>query len=63
MMVLPANTEIIDGRSTVCRNIFDAIMKCVIEPIHFFHKQRLDSELAKRIKAALTLPRLSETAQ
>lgn len=63
MMELAANAEIIGGRSTVCRNIFDAIMRCVIEPIHTFHKQRLDNEEAKRIKAAITLPRLSDTAQ
>jgi len=63
MMVLPTNAEIIGGRSTVCRNIFDAIMKCVIKQIHFFHKQRLDNEEAKRVKAALMLPRLSKTAQ
>jgi len=63
MMELAANAEIIGGRSTVCRNIFDAIMRCVIEPIHAFHKQRLDNEEAKRIKAAITLPRLSDTAQ
>jgi len=61
MMVLTANAEIIGGRSTVCCNIFDAIMKCVIEPIHFFHKQGLDNEELKRIKAALPLPRLSDT--
>ena len=63
MMELAANAEIIGGRSTVCRNIFDAIVRCVIEPIHTFHKQRVDNEEAKRIKAAITLPRLSETAQ
>jgi hypothetical protein len=63
MMELAANAEIIGGRSTVCRNIFDAIMRCVIEPIHTFHKQRLDNEEAKRIKTAITLPRLSDTAQ
>ena len=63
MMELAANAEIIGGRSTVCRNIFDAIMRCVIKPIHAFHKQRLDNEEAKRIKAAITLPRLSDTAQ
>ena len=63
MMVLTANAEIIGGRSTVCRNIFDAIMKCVNEPIPSFHKQRLDNKELKRIKAALPLPRLSDTAQ
>ena len=63
MIQLTANAEIIGGRSTVCRNIFDAIVRCVIEPIHTFHKQRVDNEEAKRIKAAITLPRLSETAQ
>jgi hypothetical protein len=50
MMVLTANAEIIGGRSTVCRNIFDAIMKCVIQLIPSFHKQRLDNEEVKRIK-------------
>ena len=44
-------------------NDFDAIMRCVIEPIHAFHKQRLDNKEAKRIKAAITLPRLSDTTQ
>jgi len=63
MMELAANAEIIGGKCTVCRNIFDAIMRCVIEPIHTFHKQRLDNEEAKRIKAAITLPRLSDTVQ
>ena len=63
MIQLTANAEIIGGRSTVCRNIFDAIVKCVIEPIQQFHKQRIDNEEAKRIKAAITLPRLSDTAQ
>ena len=43
--------------------IHNAIMRCVIEPIHAFHKQRLDNKEAKRIKAAITLPRLSDTTQ
>ena len=35
MMDLTANAKIIGNGATVCHNIFDAIMKCVIESIHF----------------------------
>jgi hypothetical protein len=63
MMELTANAELIGGRVAVCCNIFDAIMKCVVGLIQLFHKQRLDNKEAKRIKAAITLPRLSDTAQ
>ena len=63
MIQLTANAELIGGRVTVYCNIFDAIVQCVIEPIQHFHKQRIDSEDARRIKAAITLPRLSGTAQ
>jgi len=36
MMDLTANTKIIGGRDAVCCcfNIFDAIVKCIVEPIH-----------------------------
>ena len=63
MMELTANTRLIGGRVTVCCNIFAAIMKCIIKVIQLFHKQRLDNEEAKQIKVAITLPRLSNTAQ
>jgi hypothetical protein len=33
MIQLTANAEVIGGRVTVCRNIFDAIVQCVIAPI------------------------------
>jgi hypothetical protein len=56
MIELTANAELIGGRVAVCRNIFDAIMKCVIGPIQLFHKQRLDNKEAKQIKAAIALP-------
>ena len=62
-MELTANARLIGGRVTVCCNIFAAIMKCIIKVIQLFHKQRLDNEEAKQIKMAITLPRLSNTAQ
>ncbi len=63
MMELNVNAKFIGGKVTVCHNIFDAIMKCVIKPVQRFHKQRLDNKEAKQIKAAITLPQLSDTAQ
>ena len=42
MIELTTNTEIIGFRTTVCRNIFDAITMSVIKLIQFFHKQRLE---------------------
>ncbi len=63
MMELTANAELIGDKVTVCRNILDAIMKCVIKPVQQFHKQRLDNKEAKQIKVAITLPQVSDTAQ
>jgi hypothetical protein len=56
MMKFTTNAKLIGGRVTVCCNIFDTIMKCIIKPIQLFHKQWLDNKEAKR-----TLPRLSDT--
>jgi hypothetical protein len=53
----------IGGRATICRLIFDAIVKGTIEPICKFHAQRKENDEIKRIKAAFTLPRLNEAAK
>ncbi len=41
MMELTANAKLIGSRVAVCRNIFDAIMKCVIEPLQLFTSKGL----------------------
>ncbi len=53
----------IGGRATICRLIFDAIVKGTIEPIRKFHAQRKENEETKRIKTVFTLPRLNEAAK
>jgi hypothetical protein len=53
----------IGGRATICRLIFDAIVKGTIKPIHKFHAQHKENEETKRIKAIFTLPRLNEAAK
>jgi hypothetical protein len=53
----------IGGRATICRLIFDAIVKGTIEPIRKFHAQLKENDETKRIKAAFTLPRLNEAAK
>ena len=63
MIEATENAEIVGGRAAITCHIFDAAVKCIFEPIQLFHKTRLDNEEAKQIKAAITLPRLSETAQ
>jgi hypothetical protein len=56
-------TATIGGRAAVCRQIYEAIQKGTIKPIHKFHLQRNENEATKRIKAAFSLPRLNEAAQ
>ncbi len=41
MMELTTNAKLIGGRVTVCCNIFEAIMKCVIEPLQLFTSKGL----------------------
>jgi hypothetical protein len=63
MIEATENAKIIGGRAAITRHIFDAAVKCIFEPIQLFHKTRLEIEEAKQINAAITLPRLSNTAQ
>jgi hypothetical protein len=56
-------TAAIRGSVAVCRLIYKAIYKGTIEPISKFHLQRNKNKETKRIKAAITLPRLNEAAQ
>jgi hypothetical protein len=63
MIEATENAEIVGGRAAITRHIFDAAVKCIFEPIQLFHKTRLYNKEAKQIKGAITLPRLSKTAQ
>jgi hypothetical protein len=63
MIEATKNAKIVGGRAAITCHIFDAAVKCIFEPIQLFHKTRLENEAAKQIKAAITLPRLSNTAQ
>ncbi len=55
--------EGIGGRMAICRLIYNAIHKGMIDPILKFHKQRNANDEARRIKAAFTSPHLSNAAQ
>ncbi len=63
MVEATKNAKIIGGRAAITCHIFEAAVKCIFEPIQLFHKTCLENKEAKQIKAAITLPRLSNTAQ
>jgi hypothetical protein len=63
MVEATKNAKIIGGRAAITCHIFEATAKCIFEPIQLFHKTCLENKEAKQIKVAITLPRLSDTAQ